>query len=78
MGERSLNDPSDTATPAAEVGAFAAFGAAAIVAAAGALFEMFYFAATPALAGATLGTVVGICGALVGFFVWGLRAPPNE
>jgi hypothetical protein len=64
--------------PAARVGPFAAFGAVAIVAAAGALFEMEYFTANPALSGATLGTVIGICGALVGFFVWGLTAPPNE
>jgi hypothetical protein len=65
-------------TPTVRISAFAIFGVAAIVAAAGALFEMAYYTTTPALGPATLGTFIGICGALIGFFVWGLRAPPNE
>jgi hypothetical protein len=66
------------ATPGARIGAFVAFGLVAILAAAGALFEMLYYTATPALGPATLGTVVGIIGALIAFFVWGLTAPANE
>jgi hypothetical protein len=65
-------------TPSVRISAFTVFGLAAVLAAAGALAEMAYYTTTPALGPATLGTVVGICGALVGFFVWGLRAPPNE
>lgn len=65
-------------TPTVRVSAFAVFGLVAIVAALGALFEMAYYSTNPALGPATLGTFIGICGALVGFFVWGLTAPPNE
>jgi hypothetical protein len=76
VGERRLTDPSET--PAVRWSAFAVFGVVAVAAAVGALFELFYYTTTPALAPATLGTVIGICGALIGFFVWGLTAPPNE
>jgi len=64
--------------PGGRMTPFAIFGLVAIVGAAGALFELLYYTTTPALGEATLGTFVGICGALVAFFVWGLRAPPNE
>jgi hypothetical protein len=58
--------------------AFVVFGVVAVIAAVGALLEMAYYTATPALGEATLGTMIGIVGALIGFFVWGLLAPPNE
>lgn len=64
--------------PAARIGPFAAFGAVAVVGAAGALLEMAYYAGSPVLGAAALGTFVGICGALVVFFVIGLAAPRNE
>jgi hypothetical protein len=65
-------------TPTVRISGFGIFGIAAILAAGGALFEMAYYSTSPALGPATLGTFIGICGALIGFFVWGLRAPPNE
>jgi len=73
-----MTDVPETPERTARLSAFAVFGLVAIVAAAGALFEMAYYTTTPALGGATLGTVIGICGALIAFFVWGLTAPPNE
>lgn len=57
---------------------FAAFGLVAIAAAVGAVWEMSYYAGNSALSEGTLGTTVGIVIALVAFFVWGSRAPPNE
>ncbi len=57
---------------------FVAFGLVAIAAAVGAVYEMSYYAGNSALSPGTLGTTVGIVLALGGFFVWGLRAPPNE
>jgi hypothetical protein len=65
-------------TPSVRFSAFTVFGMVAVAAAIGALFEMFYYTTTPALGEATLGTVIGICGALIAFFVWGLTAPSNE
>jgi hypothetical protein len=62
----------------AEPTPFAVFGAVAIVAAAGALAEMLYYSTTPALSAGTLGTLVGIVGALIAFFALGLRGPSNE
>ncbi|MGA8303498.1 MAG: hypothetical protein WA691_02045 [Thermoplasmata archaeon] len=60
------------------IGPFAAFGVAAAVAAVGAVWEMSYFAGNSALSAGDLGTTLGIVAALVAFFVWGSRAPPNE
>jgi hypothetical protein len=70
--------PGAAETPAVRFSAFAVFGLAAILAATGALFEQLYYAVSPVLGPAVLGTFVGICGALIAFFVWGIRAPPNE
>jgi hypothetical protein len=61
-----------------QIGPFPAFGFVAAIAAVGALIEMAYYTTTPALGDATLGTVLGICGALIGFFAWGLKGPRNE
>jgi hypothetical protein len=60
------------------IGPFAVFGAVAVLAAIGAVFEISYWVGTPATAPSVLGTALGIGAALVGFFVWGLRAPANE
>jgi hypothetical protein len=60
------------------VGPFAMFAAVAALAAAGALYEISYWVGVPAFVGATLGTTVGIVGALVAFFVFGFSAPANE
>jgi hypothetical protein len=73
-----MTDVPPTTAPTSRFSAFAVFGMVAVVAAAGALFEMAYYSTTPALGEATLGTLIGIIGALIAFFVWGLRAPPNE
>ena len=60
------------------VGPFAAFGLVAALAAVGAVWEMSYYAGNSVLSAANLGTTLGIVVALVAFFVWGSRAPPNE
>jgi hypothetical protein len=65
-------------SPRRSIGPFAVFGAVAVIAALGAVFEISYWVGTPATAPSVLGTAVGIGAALVGFFVWGLRAPANE
>ncbi len=57
---------------------FTIFGLAAILAAAGALFEMSYYDGSPIGSSAVFGTTLGILLALIAFFVIGLRAPPNE
>ncbi len=64
--------------PTAGVGPFGVFGIVAAIAAAGAVFEMSYYSANAALSPAALGTTVGIVIALLAFFAWGIRAPPNE
>lgn len=71
-----MSPPSEA--PAVRFSAFSVFGFVAVLAAVGALFEMSYYSTSPALGPATLGTVLGIIGALIGFFLWGLSAPPNE
>ncbi len=76
-----MTDPAPTLAPASTsrgLSPFTAFGLVAIAAAVGAVYEMSYYAGDSALSPGTLGTTVGIVIALVGFFVWGLRAPPNE
>jgi len=60
------------------IGPFAAFGLVAAVAAIGAVFEMSYYAGSSALSAGALGTTVGIILALLAFFAWGVRAPPND
>ncbi|HTT73450.1 MAG TPA: hypothetical protein VMG99_04785 [Thermoplasmata archaeon] len=74
--------PSEPAAPSARVGTrvgpFVAFFAVALLAAAGAVFEISYWVGLPALAPQVLGTTIGIVGALVAFFVWGWWAPGND
>ncbi len=62
----------------ARLGPFAAFGLVALLAGVGAIFELAYWVGQPALSGGVIGTTLGIGAALIAFFVWGLRAPPNE
>jgi hypothetical protein len=78
MGERTVSTEREGGPRGRRVGPFAIFGGVAVLAAVGALFEMLYYTTTPALSEATWGTVLGIVGALVGFFVWGLSAPAND
>ncbi len=59
-------------------GPFLVFGVAALLAAIAAAFELSYYAGNAALSPSILGTFVGILVAVAAFFVWGLRAPPNE
>jgi hypothetical protein len=60
------------------VSPFAVFGVVAALAVGGAVWEMLYYAATPALSSASLGTTLGIVAAVVVFFILALTAPPNE
>ncbi len=57
---------------------FTVFFIVAMLAAAGAVFEISYWVGVPAFAPATLPPFLGIVAALVAFFAWGARAPPNE
>jgi hypothetical protein len=66
------------AVPRRGIAPFTVFFLVALMAAAGAIFEISYWAGVPAFAPATLPPFLGILGALVAFFVWGARAPPNE
>jgi hypothetical protein len=60
------------------VSPFVAFGIVAAIAILGAVWEISYYAASPALSGASLGTTLGIVAAAAVFFVVALFAPPNE
>jgi hypothetical protein len=77
VGEQSVT-PSSPASRPGGIGPFAAFGLVAGAAAVGAIWEMSYYAGTPALSPGALGTTIGIVIALVAFFVWGMRAPAND
>ena len=57
---------------------FTVFFLVALLAAAGAVFEISYWVGVPAFSAATLPPFLGIVAALVAFFVYGVRAPPNE
>ena len=57
---------------------FTVFGVVAAVAAAGAIWEMSYYAGTPSISASALGTTLGVVVATVIFFVLGARAAPNE
>jgi hypothetical protein len=58
---------------------FVVFGVVAIVAAAGAIAEAMYYAASPALSAGSLGTTLGILVAVAAFVVIGIFvAPPND
>ena len=73
-----MNEATPIPEPASRFSPFSVFGFVAVLAAVGALLEMSYYSASPALGPATLGTFVGIIGAVIAFFVWGMSAPPNE
>jgi len=60
------------------VGPFAVFGAVAVFAAVGAVFEISYWVGVSATSPSVIGTALGIGAALVGFFAWGLWAPAND
>jgi hypothetical protein len=66
-----------SASPRA-LGPFVVFGVAALIAAIAAVVELSYYAGNSALAPSALGTTLGIVIAVGAFFVWGLRAPPND
>lgn len=56
---------------------FTVFGLVAALAAAGAIWEMSYYAGTPSISPAALGTTLGVVIATAIFFVLGARAEPN-
>lgn len=64
--------------PRRSMGPFAAFGAVAVIAAIGAIFEISYWVGLSAISPSVIGTALGIAAALVAFFVWGLRGPSND
>jgi len=65
-------------TPPRRIGPFAAFALVAGAAAIGALYEISYWVGVSAFTPDTLGTTLGIGGALIAFFAFGLTAPANE
>lgn len=77
VGERGMiaRSPAHEGT---RIGPFGAFLAVALLAAAGAVFEISYWVGVPALSPSVLGTTVAIVAALVAFFGWGLWAPKND
>jgi hypothetical protein len=60
------------------IGPFAVFGAVAVVAGAGAVYEISYWVGVSALSAGVIGTAGAIAVALVAFFVWGLSGPAND
>jgi uncharacterized membrane protein HdeD (DUF308 family) len=73
-----MTEASPSAPTRRGVAPFTVFFLVAMLAAAGAVFEISYWVGVPAFAPSTLPPLLGILGALVAFFVWGWRAPPNE
>ena len=65
-------------TSSRSVTPFTVFGIVAALAVGGAMWEMLYYATTPALEGASIGTTLGIAVAVIVFFVVAIFAPPNE
>ena len=61
-----------------KLGPFAAFGIVGAIAILGAVWEMSYYATSPVLSEASLGTTLGIIVAAVVFFIIALYAPPND
>jgi hypothetical protein len=74
----TVDEPSRAGARRSGFGPFAAFGVVAAVAIFGAVWEMSYYASSPVLSGASLGTTLGILAAAVVFFAVAIRAPPNE
>jgi hypothetical protein len=72
------NEPPSGPNARRRVGPFPAFGVVAGIAILGAVWEMSYYALSPALSAASLGTTLGIVAAAVVFFAVALWAPPNE
>lgn len=80
MGER-MNDTEAAVVPAAQrrrVTPFTVFGIVAALGAAGAIWEMSYYAGTASISPDALGTTLGVVVATVIFFVLGARAEPNS
>lgn len=68
--------PSESRTR--RLGPFAAFGFVGAIAILGAVWEMSYYATSPVLSGASLGTTLGVVVAAIVFFAIALYAPPND
>lgn len=69
----------DPATPRSRwTGPFVAFALVAAVAAFGAVYEISYWVGVSAFTPDTIGTTLGIIGALIAFFAFGLTAPAND
>ncbi|HTW56101.1 MAG TPA: hypothetical protein VMG36_06665 [Thermoplasmata archaeon] len=71
------DDPAPVARPG-RVGPFVVFGAVAVAAGAGAVFEISYWVGVSAFSSGVIGTAAGIVMALVAFFAWGLSGPAND
>jgi hypothetical protein len=78
VGESLTGPPTSPAIRAGPLGPFPVFLAAAVLAAAGALFEISYWVGIPANSPATVVVAAGILVAVVGFLAWGVWAPRNE
>ena len=73
-----MTEESPVATRSRWSGPFVAFAFVAAIAAFGAVYEISYWVGVSAFTPDTIGTTLGIVGALVAFFVFGLTAPANE
>jgi hypothetical protein len=73
-----MSGASRSSSAGGRFGPFTVFGAVAALAGLGAIFELSYWVGTSALSGGVIFTTLGIAAALVAFFAWGWRAPPND
>jgi tryptophan-rich sensory protein len=78
MGRELRSSPTATASDPKWRSPFAIFGLVAVLAAAGAIAEALYYATSPGLSAASLGTTLGIIVAVGAFLAVGLWAPPND
>jgi hypothetical protein len=67
-----------TVSPRKGVTPFTVFGIVAAFAAAGAIWEMSYYAGSSVFSADALGTTLGVVVATAIFFILGARASPNE